>query len=132
MSHYTGWSLSESDRTYLLRIIPPSYPDVIAEHVTCRFGVDDDMPLPTETGGIVVGHVDDGAGVQALVVEIGGTTQRPDGRTYHITWSLDRSAGRKPADSNEAILELGWETFPLQFPVGLHPAMFRTSQGLVV
>jgi hypothetical protein len=35
-----------------------------------------------------VGEADDGAGVQALVVRIGGTTERPDGAIYHITWSL--------------------------------------------
>jgi hypothetical protein len=54
----------------------------------------------------VVGVADDGAGVQALVVEIGGTTQRPDGAAFHIAWSL--GAGRKAAESNDVIRERGW------------------------
>jgi hypothetical protein len=53
----------------------------------------------------VVGVADDGAGVQALVVEIGGTTRRPDGSAYHITWSLAR--GRRAAESNDVIRERG-------------------------
>jgi hypothetical protein len=46
-------------------------------------------------------------GVQALVVEIDGSVTRPDGSIYHITWSLDRAAGRKPLESN-AVLLSGW------------------------
>jgi hypothetical protein len=36
--------------------------------------------------------------VEALVVELNGSTKRPDGNTYHITWSL--AEGRKPVESN--------------------------------
>ena len=43
------------------------------------------LPLPAEAEGFVVGIADDGAGVQALAVEIGGTPSQPDGATYHIT-----------------------------------------------
>ena len=46
------------------------------------------IPPPRGAEGSVVGVADDGAGVQALVVEIGGTTRRPDGSAYHVTWSL--------------------------------------------
>ena len=42
----------------------------------------------------MVGVDDDGAGVQALVVEIGGAARRPDGSTYHITWSSRRVVRR--------------------------------------
>jgi hypothetical protein len=42
----------------------------------------------------MVGADDDCAHVQALVVEIGGTTRRPDGSTYHATWSLAGVAKR--------------------------------------
>ncbi len=54
----------------------------------------------------MVGVADDGAGVQALVVEIGGSTRRPDGSAFHIAWSL--GAGRKAAESNDVIRERGW------------------------
>ena len=47
--------------------------------------------------------VDSGEGIQALVCEVDGTTKRPDGGTYHITWSLDPEKFA-PVDSNELIL----------------------------
>ncbi len=52
-----------------------------------------------------MGVADDGAGVQALVVEIGATTRRPDGSTYRVTWSL--AAGSEAAESNDVIRERG-------------------------
>jgi hypothetical protein len=56
---------------------------------------------------------DDGAGVhatrlaceQALMVEIGGANCRPDGSTYHVTWSL--ANGREAVESND-VLRRGW------------------------
>ena len=53
-----------------------------------------------------MGVADDGAGVQALVVEVGGATRRPDGSAFHIARSL--GAGRKAAESNDVIRERGW------------------------
>ena len=88
-----GWLLHSEDRDRLLAAIPPAYPEVIAHHVTLKAGVPADFPLPSETQGFAIGVADDGAGVQALVLAIGGTTRRPDGSTWHITWSL--AAGRK-------------------------------------
>lgn len=99
---YTGWLLPDHDRARLLRKFPPSYPMVIAHHVTLTMG---EVALPTETSAVVVGQADDD-GVQALVVQINGTMHRPDGETYHITWSLDPE--RKPVDSLTAV-KAGWE-----------------------
>jgi hypothetical protein len=121
---YVGWALPEGERSRLLALFPPAYPDVIAHHVTLAFGVADDSPLPDQTAGVVVGIADDGEKVQALVIEIGGTTDRPDGSTYHITWSLDRSRGARPVDSNRVIAERGFEQVP-RIPVKLEPKLFR-------
>src|SRR3546814_14627508 len=63
----------------------------------------------------VVGETDDGAGVQALVVRIGGTTDRGDGSHFHITWSL--GARRAAIESNDIIRRHGWR--PVQPPVPL-------------
>ena len=68
----------------------------------------------------MVGVADDGAGVQALVVEIGGTTRRPDGSAFHIAWSL--GAGRKAAESNDVIRERGWAATPERHRVRLRLA----------
>ena len=54
-----------------------------------------------------------------MVVRIGGTTDRPDGSTYHITWSL--TPGRKAKESNDVIRERGWAAFPEPIPVKLEP-----------
>ena len=120
----TGWKLDQADRALLLSRFKPIFPDVIADHVTLRTGTDDHTPLPPEREGEVVGEIDDGAGVQALVVRIGGTTDRTDGSTYHITWSLDRAKGRRPVESNHVIAKLGWRPLPEPVQVRLHPARF--------
>ena len=115
---YTGWLLTDHDRARLLRKFPPIYPRVIAHHVTMTM---EEAELPIETTAVVVGEVDDGNGVQALVVQIGSTTRRPDGDTYHITWSL--GLDRKPVDSN-AVLKNGWKkVWPVY--ISLTPMIFE-------
>jgi hypothetical protein len=120
--HVAGWLLHQEDRNGLMAVFPPTYPELVAHHVTLRSGVAQDFPLPTETEGFVVGVANDGAGVQALVVEIGGSTQRPDGSTYHITWSL--GPGRRAMESNDVIRERGWMAAGERHRVRLEPKMF--------
>lgn len=118
---FVGWLLHPADRARLLSAIPPAYPRVMAHHVTLRFGVGAGFPLPVEQEGVVIGLSDDGAGLQALVVEIGGTTRRPDGSVYHITWSL--GPGRQPVESNAVLRKHGWTAVERQ-PVRLEPRLF--------
>jgi len=118
-----GWLLDRGDRATLLGRFPPAWPDVIAHHVTLASDTDD--PLPTATHGEVVGQVNDGEGVQALVVAIDGTTDRPDGSTYHITWSLDKARGREAVQSNDVLRARGWEAVPEPVPIRLEPAAFE-------
>lgn len=113
-----GWLLDEGDRAALLERFPPRWRDTIAHHVTLASQVTDS--LPAETAGAVVGHVDDGAGLQALVVAIGGTTDRPDGSSYHITWSLNRKE-REAKESNDVLRERGWDAVEA-IPIRLIPA----------
>lgn len=120
----TGWRLDPAERADLLRRFPPRWPDPIADHVTLASRRAGPRPLPTARGGLIVGRADDGAGVEALVVEIEGTTDRPDGSTFHITWSLDRARGRRPVESNDVIRDRGWEAFLEPVPVALIPARF--------
>lgn len=69
----------------------------------------------------VIGHVDDGAGVEALVVAIDGSTARPDGKVWHITWSL--GDGRAARESNDVIARLGWVTMTA-WDVEMEPAVW--------
>ena len=112
--YVVGWLLDGSHRAQLLKMFPPVYPDVIADHVTLSSGTES-RPPPADTHAEVVGQVNDGAGVQTLIVSINGTTHRPDGSTYHLTWSIDRSKGRKARDSNDVIRRLLWK--PLERPI---------------
>ena len=116
-----GWKLDPTERAELLARIPPVYPGKIADHVTLA-KVAPDTPLPDETEGAIVGMVDDDAGLQALVVSIGGATGRLDGGTYHITWSLGR--GRQPIESNDVLARFGWQMLPEPIPIRLIPARF--------
>lgn len=118
---FIGWALDRAEREALLRRFPPRYPDAVADHVTLKFG-DAEARLPTETSGEIVGEADDGRGVQAMVVRIGGTTDRPDGSTYHITWSL--GAGRKAKESNDVIAKGDWRAFETPVPVKLEPKAY--------
>ena len=112
--HVTGWKLDEAERQKLLAQLPPRYPHVVADHVTLKTGVQPDTIPPADIGGEIVGEADDGAGVQAMVIRIDGATDRPGGGTFHITWSLDKDAGRKAKESNDVIAAQGWT--PLQSP----------------
>jgi hypothetical protein len=114
-----GWLLDETDRAALLARFPPLWPDVIAHHVTLQSATE--QPLPTPRSGEIVGEIDDGEGLQALVVAILGSTDRPDGSTYHITWSLDRAAGRCAVQSNDLLAERGWHPVD-PVPIRLIPA----------
>lgn len=114
-----GWKLDRDQRKALLQQFPPRYPKVDADHVTLRTEAAEGAALPEETQGEIVGRADDGRGVEAMVVAIGGTTGRPDGSTYHITWSL--GPGRRAQESNQVLASGGWRAFDLPMPVGLEP-----------
>jgi hypothetical protein len=118
----TGWKLAASDRELLLSHFPPRYDSVVADHVTLRVGAGVEVPLPPKPAAQVVGRADDGSGLECLVVSVDGTTDRPDGSTFHITWSL--GPGRKARDSNDVLRERGWDYLAKPIAVDLEPARF--------
>lgn len=115
-----GWKLDREQRKELLQQFPPRYRNPDADHVTLRTEAADDAGLPEEILGEIVGRADDGEGVEAMAVAIGGTTDRPGGGTYHITWSL--GPGRKAQESNDVLAAGGWTPFDLPMPVKLIPS----------
>ena len=78
--------------------------------------------MPREPDARIVGRADDGNSLECLVVELDGTTDRPDGSTYHITWSL--GPGRKARESNDVLREKGWAPIRAPMPIELEPARF--------
>lgn len=122
-SFYSGWLVDPHARSALLARFPPRYARVVAHHVTLKFG-DEAAQAPTETIGEIVGEADDGKGVQALVVAIGGSPARPDGGVFHITWSL--AEGREARESNDVIAQ-GWTRLAASVAVRLIPKSAGSS-----
>ena len=118
----TGWKLQRDEREALLQQFPPKYADVSADHVTLRTGATPQTPLPRTPEARIVGRADDGDSLECMVVELDGTTDRPDGSTYHITWSL--GPGRKARESNEVLRDQGWKALVAPVDVTLEPARF--------
>lgn len=119
--HVIGWKLDPAKREALLATLPAQYGQVVADHVTLRSRVEADTPPPPPVRCRIIGAADDGQGVQAMVVEIDGQTDRPGGGTFHITWSL--AEGRRAVESNDVIAEHGWSLLEPQ-DVQLTPARF--------
>ena len=125
-SFYTGWLVDPATRPALLARFPPRFDRVVAHHVTLKFG-DRAAAPPGEVSAEMVGEACDEAGVQAMVVRIDGATGRPDGGTFHITWSL--AEGREARESNAVIAARGWRPFAAPVPVRLLPKPLSSSQA---
>ena len=119
----TGWKLPSDEREMLLRRFPPRYANVIADHVTLRVGATPMTPLPRRPKTArIVGRADDGTSLECLVVELDGTTDSPDGSTYHITWSLGPE--RRARESNDVLRDQGWDPLSSSIHLRLEPARF--------
>jgi hypothetical protein len=116
-----GWLLAEDDRAKLLEQFPPRFQKTVAHHVTLKTDAEQD-PLPPAVKAQIVGRTDDEKGVEAMIMTIDGTTDRPDGSTYHITWSL--ADGRRARESNDVLKERGWEELDHPIPIKLEPGRF--------
>jgi len=116
-----GWKLDPTEREDLLRRFPPRYPNIIADHVTLASDAEQ-RSLPPLVGAEIVGRTDDGDGVEAMVLAIDGDTGRPDGSTYHITWSL--GPGRRARESNDVLAKQGWDRIDEAIPMTITPARF--------
>ena len=122
--YVTGWKIPrDGERDRLLELFPPKYERTVADHVTLQAGASADTPLPRHVDARIVGRADDGSSLECLVVEIDGTTGRPDGSTYHITWSL--GPGRRARESNDVLHDRGWKQLDRPIAIELEPAKFQ-------
>ena len=119
--NYTAYVLDQSSRDVLEKRFPPKYPKFIGHHVTVQHPVEKDAELPPSAQLKVVGYVDSEDGLEALVVAINGNSTRPDGKIYHITWSLD-PAKYSPVDSN-AVLKAKRFTIIRAIPIATKPEL---------
>ncbi|KKM77356.1 hypothetical protein LCGC14_1370960 [marine sediment metagenome] len=112
---YTAYVLDGISRDLLKKRFPPKYSIFVGHHITHEFGVDKNASLPERATVSVTGYVDDGEGLEALVVRVNRTTDRPDDLTYHITWSLND--GRKPVEANDLLKR---KTYTLILPIEIN------------
>lgn len=120
-----GWKLNRIEWRQPTEKFPPLWPYVVADHVTRSFCKLASGDLPDVVRASILAHVADRPGLQVLVVEIDVTTTRPDGGTYHITWSVGRKAGRQQGDSNKVLARLGREKLEMPLPIDLIPANWK-------
>ncbi len=112
---YTAYVLDDASRDALMKKFPPKYDKVVGHHITVEFGVPEGTEPPADAKLNVLGRVDSGDGLEALVVAVDGDRTRPDGKTYHVTWSLDPDK-YKPVDSNDLIAR---KQFTLSQPISI-------------
>lgn len=115
---YSAYVLDDASRAKLLEKFPPQNDRVVAHHITYEFPSDEEPPAPESAK--VVGRVAED-GIEALVVMIDGEKFRPDGKIYHITWSLDPERF-KPVDSNQ-LLKRHRYTIVRHIPITVTPSV---------
>ena len=99
---YTAYVLTKESRDKLLDSFPPVYENVIAHHITVVFGIPKNTHPPKKPKTVqVIGYINDGEGVEGLLVSVNGNTNRDDGSKYHITMSL--ANGRKAVETNNYV-----------------------------
>lgn len=121
---YTAYVLSDETRNALAERFPPRYDKFIGHHITEAFGVPRGTSAPDPVDVEVVGYIDSEDGLEALVASVNGSTSRPDGSIYHITWSLDPESGYKPKHSNDLLKARGFlQVRPI--PITVEPAVLN-------
>lgn len=122
-NYYTAYVLDQASRDILEKKFPPKYPKFVGHHVTVQFGVPADTEAPAPAQLKVVGYVDSDDGLEALVVSVNGSSARPDGKLYHITWSLNPDK-YKPVDSN-TLLKAKRFTIIRSIPIATTPELLK-------
>lgn len=119
-SNYSGYAVSDPRTVYAQlreQNIPPVNETFVFHHVTFRYP--DANPAPTlETPPRVVAWANHD-GVQALVVEVDGSVERPDGEIWHITYSL--APGRKAYESKAMLKTAEWVYLDAPIVVEVEP-----------
>ncbi len=99
--NYSGFEIIDPEGLLLALVslgITPEYDTLVLEHITYRYP--DSVPAPQPKSVLITGVVSKN-GVQALTVKVDGHDFRPDGKRFHITFTLEN--GCKPAAANKVI-----------------------------
>lgn len=121
--HYLAFVLDENTRAMLLLSFHPRFTKVYCHHVTIEFNLTaEKLEAITKKLGSKVKATLTGFSrndeLQVATVKVNGETKRPDGGTYHLTYSLTPPA--KPVDSNRLLTYTNGEPqFPLDSEIVL-------------
>lgn len=115
--------VSDDLKQRLFASYPPAHDKHFGDHVTLVFGISDHDVADDEPDADVVvvdRFVSDVADV--FTVTVNGSSTRPDGKPYHLTWSMASASGKGPRHSVDAIVQtnhntsVGWtEKLPIGF-----------------
>lgn len=94
---YTGYEIVNAN--VLKAFLPPKFDKVAVHHITYEFPSN---TMPPNVNSIVLGEYFSNEFIEAATVLVDGSSIRPDGGTFHITWSYDPN-NAKPVDSNKLI-----------------------------
>lgn len=95
---YSCYKLTDTAKQRLLTIIKPRFKNIKADHITYEFPSNELPPIVNECFIYAECHDNN---IQAVLVNINGKTERPDGKKYHITISHNDNV--KPVQSNTMI-----------------------------
>jgi len=125
---YTGYKIRTASRKRILAALIPIFKTVDTHHITVEFGVNERLPQNANVAKIIaVAHNEK---IHTAIVEVKGSTIRPDGNIYHITISYDKDSGARPVDSNELIHdESNWNYLSTPIWIDIIPTFypFRNS-----
>lgn len=107
MKGYIAYNLTDVCRAEILGRFAPKFANVIVHHITHSFNVSHEDALPPmPVSAKVIGYASNEK-IEALVVEIDGTSIRGDGKLMHIT--LSHTPEAKPVMSNDLLSSQGFE-----------------------
>jgi|GEM_PF-6682697 len=90
MGAYTCYLLHEDEKAKLEKLVGGyAFPSRRADHVTVNHAAENADDLPRLNNVLVYGFASDLKGIEAFLVEVNGERKSPDGRYYHMTWSLN-------------------------------------------
>lgn len=116
---YSSYILTQDCRKYLLERFPPKYGIIHAHHITYKYP---DNTLPKQVQNVeIIGYIYDRY-CETFVVSIDGSTERPDGNLFHITWSTN--LGTKPVYSNQLVGNFNYQhKLEESIPITVTPAV---------
>lgn len=125
---YVAYELTPESKVRLLEHFQPMFEKVYAHHITHTFGIksidaDGLLPKLAEDDLVVVGEASNDH-IQALIVEINGSSRRDDGSVFHITWSLDPTTGTKPVHANNLVKNKSTWDYVTPLPISVTPKFF--------